>query len=270
MKDYILPDRKHTDAEIDKRRLRPGERCLEKIEQKPMDDVDAFANQVQLDKQSCDVCGCGEPHAYHEHDAYVANKKMKKEAFDRGFFKAALDNGVNPILAVRLLKTANFDANTAMSALKMGLPEHLTDLMPVALGAEIGALGGAVTGGQHKGRNALIGGALGGLGGAGVGMYQQGADRFNAIKNEMHSNNNSMEKTLKAPEAANTNAHYPFWDRWLGHPVQGEVGQTLSPKLDPEIQRFLEKDKPVHGSSYLQALLGNQNPVSDAVIYSQE
>ena len=58
-------------------------------------------------KEACDVCGCGEPHAYHEHEEYVKNKKLRKEAYDRGFFKAALANNIDPLTAVELLKLAS-------------------------------------------------------------------------------------------------------------------------------------------------------------------
>jgi hypothetical protein len=96
-----------------------------------------------------------------------ALKDMNKEAFDRGFIKTALTNGVQPLLAVKLLKQA-FD----MQQLQQLIAQH-----PEAAGAIGGGLGGASLGAmaggkEHRGSGALLGGltgaGLGGLGGASI------------------------------------------------------------------------------------------------------
>ena len=56
-----------------------------------------------LPKKACSVCGCGDKNKEHKN---IKNKEHLKEAFDAGFIKAAIDNGVNPLTAIQLLKRA--------------------------------------------------------------------------------------------------------------------------------------------------------------------
>ncbi len=94
---------------------------------------------------------------------------MIKQAMERGFLKAALDTGLSPLSAVTILK----QANPMLEYLQSQMQQN-----PEMAGAAIGGLGGAgvgaLTGGEHKGRNALLGG-LGGAGlGAGIGHMMGG------------------------------------------------------------------------------------------------
>ena len=91
---------------------------------------------------------------------------MNKEAFDRGFIKTALTNGVQPLLAVKLLKHA-FDMHQLLQ-----LIAQRPDVAADAIGGGLGGAGlGAMVGGKkHRGSGAL----LGGLAGAGLGATLPG------------------------------------------------------------------------------------------------
>ena len=90
----------------------------------------------------------------------IKPEALKKEAFERGFVKAAISSGVNPIKAVQLLKQA-FDVNSLLQMAKNN---------PTATGAIGGGLIGAGGGALMGGKKNRMGGALaGGLLGAGMG-----------------------------------------------------------------------------------------------------
>ena len=116
---------------------------------------------------------CGKPHCDETEDMNLikkvvkptalkptALKHMDKQAFQRGFFKAALDTGLTPLQAANLIKESNFDLK--------GIENYITDpanskMVDTVAGAGIGGLGGAAVAGHgHKGEGALIGAGLGG------------------------------------------------------------------------------------------------------------
>ena len=109
---------------------------------------------------------------------------MNKEAFNRGFFKAAMASGLDVITATQLLKQAGL-----FDSLGVQNPMELQNIQQQALintggNAGLGALAGAGAGGlagyiggqnkahpenDHRYRDAMLLASLGGLGGAGVG-----------------------------------------------------------------------------------------------------
>jgi hypothetical protein len=114
-------------------------------------------------KELKDMKGLDVKHGSHPDEAedkqlikeVVKPSAIKKQAFERGFIKAATDLGVNPLLAVNLLKKA------------WNLPEAASDITGIADPAklqalEIGAAGQAVGG---AGLGGLAGAGLGGLAG---------------------------------------------------------------------------------------------------------
>ena len=101
---------------------------------------------------------------YNKKEASEQFNDMNKQAFDRGFIKAAMAVGVHPLQAVSLLKQAG------------GIGDFITDPANAQLvgglgGAAVGGLGGAMMGGKHKLRNGLLGAAAGGGLGALAGGY---------------------------------------------------------------------------------------------------
>jgi hypothetical protein len=61
--------------------------------------IDALARQTALDHLK-------EDHHYYTHLESMEKQHMNKEAFERGFMKAALENGVYPLVAIGMLKQA--------------------------------------------------------------------------------------------------------------------------------------------------------------------
>jgi hypothetical protein len=123
---------------------------------------------------------------------------MNKEAFDRGFVKAALDNGINILQATELLKLAdgNQALMTGIGGLAGGLGGGLGGaLKGFGMGAPIGAIYGGLRehekpenqrhtvkamldkgllgGSLGAGAGGLVGGGMGAIGGAAAG-YNMG------------------------------------------------------------------------------------------------
>jgi hypothetical protein len=66
-------------------------------------------------KAACAICGCGDSHDDHKHKDH--KKKVIKQAFDRGFFKAASDYQIDPLLTLDLIKLAGDGAYLAANSL---------------------------------------------------------------------------------------------------------------------------------------------------------
>ena len=120
---------------------------------------------------------------------------MIKEAFERGFVKAAISSGVNPIKAIVLIKTSNILDSIPMPKIPMTKTTYdaqhgalITQALIDSLTkGTLGGIGGAAIGGtagymsgrdrrnpeqDHSIRNMLAMGLLGGgMGAAGGGMY---------------------------------------------------------------------------------------------------
>lgn len=157
-----------------------------------------------IDKKACKICECGNPNEYHTHEEF--KKNMDKQAFERGFIKAAIDNGVDPLLATQLLKNANSIAQQLQDLGGVADPGILETLKLKAMaetggGAALGAAGGAMLGGgvgylggrnkehpehDHSVRNMLLLGALGGgvgaIGGGTAGGMHGGGQLADYIK----------------------------------------------------------------------------------------
>lgn len=122
----------------------------------------------------------------------VKPSALKKQAFERGFIKAATDAGVTPLLAVQLLKKAWSLPEAASNMTGIADPAKLDALEMGAVtqglsGAGLGGVAGAGLGGlagymggrnkehpeqDHSIRDSVLGGLLGGgLGAAGGGLY---------------------------------------------------------------------------------------------------
>jgi hypothetical protein len=139
---------------------------------------------------------------------YSTKKHMNKQAFERGFIKAAIYNKVHPLTAIQLLKRA------------AASPEEL--LAGAIPSGAIGALGSGLAGGlggyalghdkdpekDHSTRDAILGG-LAGAGIGGVGGGYMGA-------------NNTFKAGLKpdiAAQEASLNAPGNILNNWM-HPEQ--------------------------------------------------
>lgn len=128
---------------------------------------------------------------------YSHNKKahfMNKEAFERGFIKSAIANGVQPLLAIRLLKAAHFNLGNIAEA--VGAVGHNPDalgaaVVPGAIGAGLGGAAGYMHGENedpaknHSGRDALLGALGGGALGAAGGAVANTNSLYNNVKSVM-------------------------------------------------------------------------------------
>ena len=169
-------------------------------------------------------------------------KNMNKAAFERGFLKAAIDKGMNPLTAVGILKSG-FDANTSLEAFKSMVPQDANQLKglinPALIGGGIGAVGGALTHPKHPVEGALGMGALGVLAGAGAGMYGQGAGQFGQEQKGLGASMSGME-----------------------HQLLPEAGKD--PAVEKALLGLAGQHKGINQSSFLQSLMGHKNPVMDA------
>ena len=121
----------------------------------------------------------------NEKNPYSHIRFKSAEAFDRGFIKAATDLGVNPLLAIKLLKTANgyeqmMDKLGPQGAMNVGTDAVMGGAGGALLGGATGYLGGKNK--QHPEQDhsmrdmllaGLLGGGMGAVGGAAYGMNQE-------------------------------------------------------------------------------------------------
>ena len=134
---------------------------------------------------------------------------MNKQAFERGFLKAAMSNGVDILTATQLLKHANL-ISAFQDQVGLADPAQLDRLGSVAAaktlgGAALGGAGGAAVGGltgyltgrdkqhpenDHSIRNGallgLLGGGLGGVGGGTLGAMSGGKELNSYIQAHPH------------------------------------------------------------------------------------
>ena len=186
---------------------------------------------------------------------------MNKEAFERGFLKAALYNGVQPLVAVNLLKQA-FNLDTSLAALKSSVPDNFSQIAPqtltgLGIGGATGALTGAVTGKKgHKVQQALIDGGLGaatgGLAGAATGMYGIGNDKFNATKGTLGTGISAVTLAKQFNNLFSSSAPMPGVE-------------------NPEMKLLLAKQKAMHSpdTSFLHGLMGSDDPTTGGVLESE-
>jgi hypothetical protein len=200
---------------------------------------------------------------------------MNKEAFERGFLKAALYNGVQPLVAVNLLKQA-FNLDTSLAALKSSVPDNFSQIAPqtltgLGIGGATGALTGAVTGKKgHKVQQALIDGGLvaatGGLAGAATGMYGIGNDKFNATKGTLGT---GISAVTLAKQRYNQAVHNLNPGNWFSN-LFSSPAPTPGVE-DPEMKLLLAKQEAMHSpdTSFLHGLMGSDDPTTGGVLESE-
>jgi hypothetical protein len=163
--------------------------------------VEHFMGRGHIDKdlpvkKACDLCNCGNPDTYHTHKTFEKNmnkKDMKKEAFEKGFVKAAIEYGLTEKEAKDLYKEANVGQSLrenlqGLQGVGPGQDSILAQILGNAgAGGAIGAGLGGATGymagrdnknpqNDHRIRDAILGMLAGGglgatAGGAGTASY---------------------------------------------------------------------------------------------------
>jgi len=193
---------------------------------------------------------------------------MNKQAFERGFIKAAMVSGIPPLKAVSLLKQANFDFNNTLQALNM-----VKDTTGAGMAAGLGAGGGALIGGglgaltggagpqdpnhpeqkpeSHHLRNALLGALGGGALGAGAGPLLNTNNAFNSYKDQLMQDPINARKSLVAglPKAEGNSAMID-----MTTPERA----AKAPVIEQLLNKYKGQKKEIGGQSLWKSLLGQQ------------
>jgi hypothetical protein len=195
---------------------------------------------------------------------------MKKESFERGFIKAALNQGLDALTAVDMLK----EAQHQIIIEKLAMDPRILGALA---GGGIGAVGGAMTDPKHRGRNALMGGLLGAGAGGLAGQYQHGrqleegqrimdADSAKAIGTGHGPYSQILDDLLKNQQHSNAGMEQYYND--VATPGEVEPGLHASKlnHLDLQKMQLQAQGNPSVGSQVVPVMQDAAKEVGDAAV----
>ena len=172
---------------------------------------------------------CGKEHCDEVEDMNLikkvvkptALKHMDKQAFQRGFFKAALDVGLTPLQASNLIKQSDFNLDAIKNYISNPNNSKVVDSVVDSVGgAALGGLGGAALAHKgHRGEGALVGAGLG----SGAGYF--GGD---LIKQLMSKQPKTPTAPLEIPTQFNNDPTSSIYDPTQFNGYQGaQIGNPM-------------------------------------------